>query len=95
MAAAGAHIIVDEVFLGGARSQERWRKALAGLEVVWVGVRCDVEEANRRELDRSDRTMGMAATQARMVHVGVTYDIEVDTTHASSGDCAMEIARFI
>lgn len=41
MAGAGARIIVDEVFLGGAESQQRWQKALGGLAVLWVGVRCE------------------------------------------------------
>src|ERR1022692_355980 len=40
MARAGAGVIVDEVFLGGAVSQQRWQKALGGLGVLWVGVRC-------------------------------------------------------
>jgi chloramphenicol 3-O phosphotransferase len=34
----------------------------------------------------------MAASQAEMVHKGVVYDIEVDTSHAESLDCARVIA---
>ena len=41
MAQAGARIIVDDVFLGGAASQQRWKQALGALRVLWVGVRCD------------------------------------------------------
>jgi chloramphenicol 3-O phosphotransferase len=41
IARAGAGIIVDEIFLGGAQSQQRWQKALAGLNVLWVAVRCE------------------------------------------------------
>lgn len=41
MARAGAGVIVDDVFLGGAASQQRWQKALSGLAVLWVGVRSD------------------------------------------------------
>jgi len=41
MARAGARIIVDEVFLGGPASQQRWKTALAGLQVLWVGIRCE------------------------------------------------------
>src|ERR1700678_593621 len=36
MAQAGARVIVDEVFLGGAASQQRWRQALGSLQVLWV-----------------------------------------------------------
>jgi chloramphenicol 3-O phosphotransferase len=34
MVRAGARVIVDDVFLGGATSQQRWQKALVGLEVL-------------------------------------------------------------
>lgn len=95
MARAGARVIVDEVFLGGAESRARWEEALRGLEVVWVGVRCDVAVAVGRELARGDRTAGMAETQAELVHRGMNYDIEVDTTHTESVDCARVIADYI
>jgi len=49
MARAGARVVVDEVFLGGAYSQQRWQKVLAGLQVLWVGVRCDAAVATGRE----------------------------------------------
>ncbi|MET8563096.1 chloramphenicol phosphotransferase CPT [Streptomyces flaveolus] len=91
-ARAGARIVVDDVFLGGAASQQRWRKALAGLDVLWVGVRCDAEVAAAREIARGDRTHGMAAAQAGVVHDGVSYDLEVDTTHTESLTCARTIA---
>ncbi|MER5883225.1 chloramphenicol phosphotransferase CPT [Streptomyces sp. NPDC001941] len=92
MARAGARVVVDEVFLGGASSQERWRKALVGLGVLWVGVRCDAEVAAGREVARGDRTAGMAASQAELVHRGVSYDLEVDSTHAEAVECARVIA---
>jgi chloramphenicol 3-O phosphotransferase len=92
MVRAGARIIVDEVFLGGAASQHRWAMALAGLEVLWVGVRCDAEVAAGREVARGDRVGGMAASQADQVHQGVGYDLEVDTTHTEAIDCARQIA---
>jgi chloramphenicol 3-O phosphotransferase len=92
MARAGAGIIFDDVFLGGAASQERVRAALKGLEVLWVGVRCAPEIAARREAGRGDRIAGMAASQAETVHQGVIYDIEIDTSHTESLDCARVIA---
>ncbi|HEY3682872.1 MAG TPA: chloramphenicol phosphotransferase CPT [Streptosporangiaceae bacterium] len=92
MARAGARIVVDEVFIGGPASQRRWRTALAGLDVLWVGVRCDSAVAEGRELARGDRAAGMAASQANLVHQGVKYDIEVDTTHTESLTCAHHIA---
>jgi len=92
MARAGAPVIIDDVFLSGAASQERTRESLAGLEVLWVGVHCDPETAAGREIARGDRVTGMAAAQAAMVHKGVRYDVEVDTSRAESLDCARLIA---
>jgi chloramphenicol 3-O phosphotransferase len=92
MVRAGARVVVDEVFLGGASSQRRWQETLEGARVLWVGVRCDAAVAAGRELARGDRTIGMAASQAELVHRGVTYDLEVDTTHTEAVECARTIA---
>jgi chloramphenicol 3-O phosphotransferase len=92
MARAGARIVVDEVFLGGVASQERWRRALDGLGVLWVGVKCEGAVAAGREVARGDRVAGMAVAQLGVVHQGVRYDLEVDTTHAESMECARIIA---
>ncbi|MBF9066796.1 chloramphenicol phosphotransferase CPT [Streptacidiphilus fuscans] len=93
MARAGARVVVDDVFLGQAASQRRWRKALVGLDVLWVGVRCDSAVAAAREAARGDRAAGMAALQAETVHQGVDYDLVVDTTHADPMSCARAVAE--
>jgi chloramphenicol 3-O phosphotransferase len=95
MAHAAAKIIVDEVFLGGATSQDRWRAVLGGLDVLWVGIHCDPEVLAQRELTRGDRVPGMASHQAVVVHAGVSYDLEVDTTSASPAECAELIAQHV
>ncbi|WP_327695482.1 chloramphenicol phosphotransferase CPT [Streptomyces sp. NBC_00459] len=98
MVRAGARVVIDDVFLGGAASQRRWRKALGevdgvgDLPVLWVGVRCETAVAARREVSRGDRAVGMAAAQANVVHEGVVYDLEVDTSHTGSLVCARTIA---
>ncbi|MEV0445403.1 chloramphenicol phosphotransferase CPT [Streptomyces spectabilis] len=92
MARAGARIVVDDVFLGGPASRRRWEKALGDLDVLWVGVRCESAVAAGREVARGDRTPGMAAAQAHLVHEGVRYDLEVDTTRTESLECARAIA---
>ncbi len=91
-ARAGARVIVDEVSLGGAEAQRRWRDALRDLRVLWVGVRCDAAVAAGRETARGDRVPGMAAFQAELVHRGVVYDLEVDSAGAESMACARAIA---
>ena len=92
MARAGAGIILDMVFLAGAVAQQRWQNALVGLEVLWVGVRCDPLVAAAREAARGDRVHGMAALQSHAVHQGVLYDLEVDTSNSTPEDCARVIA---
>jgi chloramphenicol 3-O phosphotransferase len=92
MARAGARIVVDEAFLGGAASQQRWLTALGALQVLWVGVRCDGAVAAAREIARGDRITGMAASQAELVHQGVRYDLQVDTTLTEALECARAIA---
>ena len=95
MAHAGARVIIDDVFLGAAATQERWRKVLDGLDVLWVGVRCEAEVAAGREIARGDRVRGMAEKQAELVHRGVVYDVEVDTTRSESLECARTIAAHV
>ena len=95
MARGGAKVVIDEVFLGGAASQQRWQRALDGLSVLWVGVRCESAVAAGREAARGDRVLGMAASQADLVHTGVRYDLEVDTTRTESLACARTIAAHV
>jgi chloramphenicol 3-O phosphotransferase len=92
MVRAGARVIVDEVLLSGADGQRRWQHALAGLDVIWVGVRCDSAVAEGREIARGDRIRGMAASQADIVHRDMTYDLEVDTSDTEALACAQAIA---
>jgi chloramphenicol 3-O phosphotransferase len=92
MARAGARIILDDVFLGGAASQQRLMEAFGTLEVLWVGVHCDLSVAEGREIARGDRVPGMAASQAGAVHSGVVYDVEVDTTRTEALECARAVA---
>mgnify|MGYP002780135170 CR=1 FL=1 len=90
-ARAGAPVIVDDVFLSAAVSQARWRTALSGLAVAWVGVHCDGAIAHEREASRPNRDAGMAALQARQVHQDVVYDVQVDTSRTSARQCAQAI----
>jgi chloramphenicol 3-O phosphotransferase len=92
---ARARVVIDDVFLGGGASQQRMRRALAGLDVLWVGVRCSADVAEGREIARGDRVRGMAAAQAGVVHQGVDYDVEVDTTHTEALACARAIANHV
>lgn len=92
MAAVGAHVLVEENLLSGPSGRQRWADALAGVPVTWVGVRCSAEVAAAREAARGDRVTGMAARQADAVHVGIAYDLQVDTG-ALGTDVAAELVR--
>ena len=94
MAQAGNDIVADHVL------SEQWRlldclSVLAGLDVVFVGVRCSAPELERRERARGDRAPGQAAAQQRQVHAHGIYDIECDTTVTSPLDCALAIRDFL
>lgn len=95
MARVGAHILVEDGFLSGPAAQARWRTALDGLTVVWVGVRLAPDLAAEREARRGDRAPGMAAAQATSVHEGIDYDLEVDTATGGPTELAQVVAAQI
>ncbi|HXW44671.1 MAG TPA: AAA family ATPase [Streptosporangiaceae bacterium] len=94
MARAGNDLVVDYVL------SERWRlpdllRALAGVDVLFVGVRCPAAELARRERARGDRAVGQAASQLAQVHAHGCYDLEVDTSAQTPAECARAIAEFL
>jgi chloramphenicol 3-O phosphotransferase len=95
IATAGIGVILDDVFLDGGESQVRLAASIQGLTAVWVGVRCEPEVAEARELRRGDRVQGQARDQALRVHEGVRYDLVVDTTMRSPNACAREITDYV
>ncbi|MCS5723409.1 chloramphenicol phosphotransferase CPT family protein [Herbiconiux sp. CPCC 203407] len=95
MARSGADLILDEALLSGATGQQRLRSAFGAKALTWVGVHCDPEVAAAREAARGDRIPGMARQQASRVHLGVAYDLEVDTTSRSPQNVARSVADFL
>jgi len=95
IARAGTGVVLDQVFLKGVIAQRRWHVVLEGLQVLWVGVRCDPLVATVREANRGDRVRGMAAKQASLVQHGMVYDMEVDTIHTSPEDSARLIVNYM
>jgi len=93
--AADVPVVVEDGFLSGPVAQQRWREALTGLDVLWVGVRCDGDVAEARERARGDRALGMAQAQADGVHEGIDYDLEVDTGVLSPADAAALVAAAV
>ncbi len=66
-------------------------KALAGFEVLFVGVRCPIDVVNAREAKRPGRFPGTATSHFDVVHKHCVYDIEVDTGAATPRQCAEQI----
>jgi chloramphenicol 3-O phosphotransferase len=93
MVQAGAFVVIEDNFVSGPAAQERWRAALDGVSVGWVGVRCDPVRAAERERARGDRPVGMAAKQALAVHDGIFYDLEVDAGAQGPDELARRIQR--
>ncbi|MFE6974426.1 chloramphenicol phosphotransferase CPT family protein [Streptomyces sp. NPDC057682] len=94
MAEVGNDVVVDHVL------SEPWRlldclEVLPPEDVLFVGVRCPLEELTRRELARGDRPSGLAAFQYDLVHAHGDYDVECDTSTASPRECAQRIKEFL
>jgi chloramphenicol 3-O phosphotransferase len=92
MAHDGFTLVVDHVFI-----EREWLRdcieALVGIDVLFVGVRCPLEVLEQRERERRDRTLGQARAQYDVVHAGMIYDVEVDTSISSPEECASMIMR--
>jgi chloramphenicol 3-O phosphotransferase len=77
---------------------DAWRyvlEDLSGLPVLMVGVTCSAAVLAKREHDRGDRTIGLAASQFDRVHIGKEYDLMIDTTVTSAADCAIAVADWL
>ena len=94
VANSGKRVIVDHVL-----DQKVWLKECAtllkGFEVIFVGLHCPLEELERREISRGDRTRGLARNQYQRVHAHSIYDIELDTSALTPDACAAIVVEYI
>ena len=90
----GNRVIVDHVL-----AQSAWLEECVtlfdGLEVIFVGVHCPLEELERREINRGDRQIGLTRYQYRQVHAHGIYDIELDTSNLTPEECASIIVEYV
>lgn len=93
LAAAGNNLMVDTVLANNDNLAE-CVFVLAHLRVTFVGVYCDIAEAERRESKRADRKPGLAREQTAHVHVHGIYDLKVDTAAESPEQAAARIVEF-
>jgi chloramphenicol 3-O phosphotransferase len=92
LAQRGVNLILDEV-LATPDMRPLWLEALKDQEVWFVGVHCDLDELERREIARGDRRVGQARGQFGKVHQGMVYDINVDTTNTPTRGAVQQIAN--
>jgi chloramphenicol 3-O phosphotransferase len=91
-ARAGLNVIVDEVVIDRT-SWDDWILAVAGLDLVWVGIRCSLDVLEERERARPDRYPGLARGQVAVVHQFARYDFEIDTTTRTKADVLSDLTR--
>jgi chloramphenicol 3-O phosphotransferase len=76
---SGINLIVDQI-LHNEETKKDCYETLKDYPVLFVGVQCPLEELERRERDRGDRTIGQAKGQLEYVHQqNEHYDLVVDT----------------
>jgi chloramphenicol 3-O phosphotransferase len=95
LASDGHDLIIDEVLFSDVELED-YVLALKGQTVYFIGVMCDLNTLQEREILRGDRAPGMAREQFSHVHNrSRPYDLTVDTTASSAFDCAREILGYI
>jgi chloramphenicol 3-O phosphotransferase len=86
----GNDVIFDHV-LHDAAAQGSMVAAFAGLDVLMVGVTCDVAILEERERIRGDRVLGRARGLAQVVHGFCDYDVMVDTGAQDPDACVSAV----
>jgi chloramphenicol 3-O phosphotransferase len=96
MALAGNPLIAEAVIVPARLPP--YLETLKDLPVTFVGVRCPLHVAASREGQRDDRRSGpmpLTAEAFAAVHSHGAYDIEVDTTTATTDRLATDLAARI
>ncbi|WP_410499796.1 chloramphenicol phosphotransferase CPT family protein [Chitinibacter sp. S2-10] len=91
---AGCLLIIDNAWCERDEKRELLTE-LAGYRVLLVGVFCDQDELERREMARGNRPQGQAAWELERVHQEMSYDLQVNTMGISPEDNAGLICRYI
>lgn len=87
LVAAGVNVIVEDV-LWDKEVLQTAVSILHPYNPLFVGLRCSLATAERREVERGDRFPGGATTFFDRVHAHTVYDLEIDTEQHSAEACA-------
>lgn len=90
LADCGFTVIVDDVLFEPWLLPD-WLEATAGREVYFIGVHCELAEAERREVARGDRQPGQVRSHFEQVHAHAEYDLTIDTTRTEPRVCAQQV----
>ena len=94
LARAGNNVVVEHAFLEGHWAMD-CANTLIGLPVLWVGLRTPLPVLEAREIERGFRVIGQARGHHELIHDGVEYALELDTSLLSPQECAERILAAI
>lgn len=87
---AETNIIIDDIILEPEFLND-YLEVFAGIEVWFVGIRCDLAIIEDREAKRLGRFPGTARGHLMQCHAHNHYDIEVDTGRLTPAQCTAAI----
>ncbi|HLJ30995.1 MAG TPA: hypothetical protein VKU36_01030 [Candidatus Babeliales bacterium] len=91
----GNDVAVDTIFTDGEELY-KYVHALQDHTVYFVGIVCELQELERREKQRGNRSLGLARGQIDSIHTYKDYyDLIIDSTHCDATACAQNILNFI
>ena len=94
LADCGHDIAVDAI-LNDDTELHNYIKALCDHTVYFVGIVCDLQELEKREKQRGNRSLGLARGQIDFIHKHKNYyDLIVDSTNCDVMTCAQKILDF-
>lgn len=89
------NIIIDEVILSD-QTYQKYLNTLSAYKIYFIGVDCDLEIMEEREILREDRVIGLSRAQYNIVHSKkYKYDLIINTSIKSPFANAKEILEFI
>ena len=91
---AGLDQVIDDVWVVSDQPAGL-QDALSAVNTIWVGVHCPLAIVEQRERERGDRPVGAARGHHRLVHTFRNYDVNVDTSVATPGECARTILALL
>ncbi len=93
LAKMGHHLIIDDVSFGKQQVDE-WKELLKDFAVLWIGINAPLPILEQREKERGNRMVGSVRDQFHKVHTDATYDLEIDTHHATLDENIRKIKSF-